>query len=170
MTPAGFPHSDIHGSKLESSSPWLFAGFRVLHRLLVPRHPPCALCSLTKTAPRGAVCRKPPSMPDASRQSSQMSRVRGSFRHHEPIFCPCLSSAWTDGNVLLYFRFGRFELIPKWPPPSASESAIADRPSGPFSHPPPGRDSASASPFPFGWSPFARRTTLVSSGGLVPLF
>ena len=47
MTPAGFPHSDIHGSKLESSSPWLFAGFRVLHRLLMPRHPPCALCSLT---------------------------------------------------------------------------------------------------------------------------
>ena len=51
MTPAGFPHSDIHGSTLESSSPWLFAGFRVLHRLLVPRHPPCALCSLTCFAP-----------------------------------------------------------------------------------------------------------------------
>ena len=47
MTPAGFPHSDIHGSTLESSSPWHFAGFHVLHRLLVPRHPPCALCSLT---------------------------------------------------------------------------------------------------------------------------
>ena len=47
MTPAGFPHSDIHGSTLESSSPWHFAGFHVLLRLLVPRHPPCALCSLT---------------------------------------------------------------------------------------------------------------------------
>ena len=35
-----------------SSSPWLFAGSRVLHRLLTPRHPPCALCSLTLPAPR----------------------------------------------------------------------------------------------------------------------
>ena len=49
MTPAGFPHSDTHGSSLASSSPWLFAGSRVLHRLLAPRHPPCALCSLTLT-------------------------------------------------------------------------------------------------------------------------
>jgi hypothetical protein len=47
MTRAGFPHSDIHGSKLSSSSPWLFAGRHVLHRLLVPRHPPCALTNLT---------------------------------------------------------------------------------------------------------------------------
>ena len=28
-------------------SPWLIAVNRVLHRLLVPRHPPCALSSLT---------------------------------------------------------------------------------------------------------------------------
>src|SRR6267142_2926553 len=47
MTPAGFPHSDIPGSKLICSSPRLFAAYRVLHRLLVPRHPPCALSSLT---------------------------------------------------------------------------------------------------------------------------
>ena len=47
MTSAGFPHSDIHGSSLASSSPWLFAGSRVLHRLLSPRHPSCALSTLT---------------------------------------------------------------------------------------------------------------------------
>ena len=47
MTHIGFPHSDIHGSKLSSSSPWLFAGKHVLHRLLVPRHPSYALSSLT---------------------------------------------------------------------------------------------------------------------------
>ena len=46
MTPAGFPHSDIPGSKLVCSSPRLIAAYRVLHRLLVPRHPPCALSSL----------------------------------------------------------------------------------------------------------------------------
>lgn len=39
----GFPHSDIHGSKLVRSSPWLFAAYHVLHRLSTPRHPPCAL-------------------------------------------------------------------------------------------------------------------------------
>ena len=44
---AGFPHSDIHGSKDICSSPQLFAACRVLHRLLMPRHSPCALISLT---------------------------------------------------------------------------------------------------------------------------
>src|SRR6266446_5228816 len=47
MTPAGFPHSDIPGSKLVCSSPRLIAAYHVLRRLLVPRHPPCALSSLT---------------------------------------------------------------------------------------------------------------------------
>ena len=44
---AGFPHSDIHGSMPAFGSPWLFADCCVLRRLLVPRHSPCALCSLT---------------------------------------------------------------------------------------------------------------------------
>ena len=47
MTPAGFPHSDIPGSKTVCVSPRLIAAYHVLHRLLVPRHPPCALSSLT---------------------------------------------------------------------------------------------------------------------------
>ena len=44
---AGFPHSDIFGSSLTYSSPKLFGVRPVLHRLLVPRHPPCALIHLT---------------------------------------------------------------------------------------------------------------------------
>ena len=44
---SGFPHSDIHGSKDICSSPWLFAAYHVFLRLLVPRHPPCALLRLT---------------------------------------------------------------------------------------------------------------------------
>ena len=44
---AGFPHSDIHGSIDICSSPWLFAAYHVFLRLLVPRHPPCALIRLT---------------------------------------------------------------------------------------------------------------------------
>ena len=39
----GFPHSDISGSLDICSSPKLFAAYHVFHRLLVPRHPPCAL-------------------------------------------------------------------------------------------------------------------------------
>ena len=44
---ARFPHSDIHGSMLICSSPWLFAAYHVFLRLSVPRHPPCALLRLT---------------------------------------------------------------------------------------------------------------------------
>ena len=39
----GFPHSDTSGSLLISSSPKLFAGYRVLLRLIVPSHPLHAL-------------------------------------------------------------------------------------------------------------------------------
>src|SRR5438876_2989054 len=48
MTPVGFPHSDIPGSKPVCGSPKLIAAYHVLHRLLAPRHPPYALSSLTK--------------------------------------------------------------------------------------------------------------------------
>ena len=47
VSSAGFPHSDIHGLSLICSSPWLFAAYHVFLRLLVPRHPPCALLRLT---------------------------------------------------------------------------------------------------------------------------
>ena len=39
----GFPHSEISGSMDICSSPKLIAAYHVFHRLLVPRHPPCAL-------------------------------------------------------------------------------------------------------------------------------
>ena len=42
----GFPHSDTCGSILICSSPQLFAACRVLLRLPMPRHSPCALYSL----------------------------------------------------------------------------------------------------------------------------
>ena len=42
-----FPHSDICGSMDICSSPQLFAAYHVFLRLLVPRHPPCALFCLT---------------------------------------------------------------------------------------------------------------------------
>jgi hypothetical protein len=45
-SPAGFPHSEISGSKPVSGSPELIAAIHVLRRLWLPRHPPYALCSL----------------------------------------------------------------------------------------------------------------------------
>ena len=39
----GFPHSEISGSMCMCHSPKLIAASHVLHRLSVPRHPPCAL-------------------------------------------------------------------------------------------------------------------------------
>ena len=50
LLPAGFPHSGTHGSRPAFGSPWLFADCCALHRLPVPRHPPCALLSLTKNS------------------------------------------------------------------------------------------------------------------------
>ena len=43
-----FPHSEISGSMGICPSPKLFAAYHVFHRLLVPRHPPYALISITK--------------------------------------------------------------------------------------------------------------------------
>ena len=46
----GFPHSDICGSKVICTSPQLFAAYHVFLRLLVPRHPPCALFCLISSS------------------------------------------------------------------------------------------------------------------------
>ena len=59
ITLEGLPHSDIPGSQPAGDSPGLFAASHVLHRLLVPRHPPCALASsasrsLDLTKPAGS--------------------------------------------------------------------------------------------------------------------
>ena len=48
---AGFPHSGIRGSWAVRASPRLFAACRALLRLREPRHPPCALRYLSRTAP-----------------------------------------------------------------------------------------------------------------------
>src|SRR6202140_2169572 len=50
--PCGFPHSEISGSMPACGSPKLIAACHVFHRLLLPRHPPRALSSLTITFTR----------------------------------------------------------------------------------------------------------------------
>ena len=51
---AGFPHSEIRGSKAARASPRLIATCYVLHRLSVPRHPPNALLALDPKQPVSA--------------------------------------------------------------------------------------------------------------------
>jgi hypothetical protein len=48
---SGFPHSEISGSRLTYSSPKHIGVRPVLLRLLAPRHPPCALSSLSTLLP-----------------------------------------------------------------------------------------------------------------------
>ena len=64
VLPAGFPHSDICGSKIICISPQLFAAYHVFLRLLVPRHPPYALISITNR------CRKRCGSSDCSQRNA----------------------------------------------------------------------------------------------------
>src|ERR1700749_2341058 len=47
LRPPGFPIRTSSDHSLVADSSRLIAGSNVLHRLLVPRHPPCALINLT---------------------------------------------------------------------------------------------------------------------------
>ena len=67
---AGFPHSVILGSMLMCSSPRLIAACHDLLRLLMPRHSPCALFSLTSSAWTSY-----PSLPPAGENSLTPSRL-----------------------------------------------------------------------------------------------
>ena len=49
LQPAGLPHSDTRASKPVCSYTRIFAAYRVLHRLLKPRHPPSALVTFVST-------------------------------------------------------------------------------------------------------------------------
>ena len=68
----GFPHSEIHGSKLIRSSPRLIAAYYVLHRLLPPRHPPDALQTLDRSHYQ---C--PPEMSASPRQGRERADIDG---------------------------------------------------------------------------------------------
>src|SRR5574344_219828 len=48
MTGGGLPHSEISGSKRACRSPKLIAAYRVLLRLVMPRHPSCARIRLAE--------------------------------------------------------------------------------------------------------------------------
>ena len=85
--PRGFPHSEIPGSMPACGSPRLIAACHVLHRLLLPRHPPCALSSLTIKFTRHTAAS--PQLSAISRQLSAKPPHAGKF--HGPN--PCSSHA-----------------------------------------------------------------------------
>ena len=65
---AGFPHSEISGSTVICTSPKLIAACHVLHRLLMPRHSPCALLRLTLRSRQTSY----PSLPQAAAKDSSI--------------------------------------------------------------------------------------------------
>jgi hypothetical protein len=80
LSQRGLPHSEISGSQPVSGSPELFAAVHVLLRLSLPRHPPCALRSLT-VYPKGTCLHLPAqlALPGSTRR---FTRARRSFHEH----------------------------------------------------------------------------------------
>ena len=68
----GLPHSEIPGSMLACNSPRLIAACHVLHRLPTPRHPSCALSSLTAKIAR-AISTHSDSSPSRARTAHDRS-------------------------------------------------------------------------------------------------
>ena len=104
--PGGLPHSDIHGSTPARGSPWLFAACHVLHRLLVPRHPPNALLILDifDVAPRSRVhhAQKPSSDSVVRVQSSV---VRKQLQSDHRLFEDSPGNIYSAHNRILSNRF-----------------------------------------------------------------
>jgi hypothetical protein len=83
----GLPHSDIRGSTIARISPRLFAACHVLHRLLVPRHPPNALLTLnthTHPNPNTRFRNGPPAHRGHTRTRRQIQpgKARPDTHHH----------------------------------------------------------------------------------------
>ena len=107
------PHSDIHGSKPARGSPWLFAACHVLHRLLVPRHPPNALL-LLEIAPvflRVHHARKP-----------------------STAFQPYILPRAADRSPSTHYQFSHSPLITRRPDKGANPASRPDQTSGQTLH------------------------------------
>ena len=91
----GFPHSEIPGSMLMCSSPRLIAACHVLLRLLMPRHSPCALISLTIFL----VLRKN----YAGHRSFSISRSNCSFTHNSTKKSVCFAFQRSTLCCLAYY-------------------------------------------------------------------
>src|SRR5215203_324244 len=89
MTPARFPHSDTPDHSSFANSPGLIAGYYVLHRLSMPRHPPCALHSLPppQTHPTAIPLPKTPPKRHPRKRNTTAGHTHGTNTHpdtHRP--------------------------------------------------------------------------------------
>ena len=110
MTRAGFPHSDIPGSMHICCSPRLIAACRVLRRLPMPRHSPCALLCLNFSSrtsfglprPRTSVRSFVSSQIGCSLNCNLVTCVRKNriFRYRSSVFAPIFSIGSFDLSSL----------------------------------------------------------------------
>ena len=108
VCPAGFPHSEICGSKPTCGSPQLFAAGRVLRRQMVPWHPPCALSCLISypetilLSPASASILRSPPPPSGFRFLLPLSAFLtfdwSSRKTHFSSVCSC------QGSVILFSK------------------------------------------------------------------
>ena len=96
----GLPHSEIHGSKLILSSPWLIAEYHVLHRLLLPRHPPNALIALDSIRKKK----------DLRLSGPRPFALRGRRFRSKACTFPALSSS--ERTWLVYLTWTTLSLVP----------------------------------------------------------
>ena len=93
---ARLSHSEIHGSRVICTSPWLFAAYHVLHRLQEPRHPPYALSYLlTRSAVLRAV-------------SAESCTLCSKFNEFMRLISLILSSSNSLEDYLYCLKFARF--------------------------------------------------------------
>jgi hypothetical protein len=99
----GFPHSEICGSKDACSLPQLIAACHVLHRLEVPRHPPCALSSLTVKLTREQRSRENLSVPNYL-LAQQLALLQSLFncQRTKPTFDEASKLQPSTGRLLMF--------------------------------------------------------------------
>src|SRR5271167_4934903 len=99
LRPPGFPIRKSSDHSLVADSPRLIAGSNVLHRLLVPRHPPCALSNLANTTNTDA------SRPLCSSQDTDGTRPHDHVRNRGCPALPEVPGADASGAVTGSLRY-----------------------------------------------------------------
>ena len=136
----GFPIRESTDHRLFSVSPWLIAAVHALHRLLVPRHPPCALPILTvitrstrrrargdtrfigktvqfsRTAPRGRRRDSPSVSQNSTACRAPATKAAAQVQIRSTLLGPAGSSPSAEcgpvaGQALLSWSFPRKEVI-----------------------------------------------------------
>jgi hypothetical protein len=120
MSLRGFPHSEIPGSKLVCSLPGLIAAYRVLHRLLAPRHSPYALSSLT-TSVSNSLCRTGPFGPAVTKSARSLLTLR--LRTLLDVLRTMFEKNYRLQDIQLSKNRRRAHALPAWESPHIAFSA-----------------------------------------------